>query len=971
MKKRCNTSRFWIVWVCFWVVLLFIGCGGGDDTSGSSTTAGGESETITGTDGDAGSYPEAFFTVSVAAGSYPLSVQFNASGSTDDDGIGMYEWDFGDGVTGDGVEIWHTYQLPGNYTAQLTVTNLDGLSDTATRGIDVSSLYSISGAVGRGDYVMADSDINDPNAPYTANDSIADAQKAFVPCSVSGYVNVAGTGADGRSFTAGDVDDFYQVDLTSGMQIALYMAEDPGGADLNLYLWDSDESQVGASITSDSAVETLSSPGAGTYYVQVEAGSSASAYTLTIGLSVASTVSQPLSSSYDFVPGEVLVRFEEDGGDDVTHLAGSGGHVSSMGFYTRSGDGGRDRLLKRSTAVDDTTFFTRLGVQSDFSRSLSHGSIDDENRARLETLWMVRALRNQPGVVYAEPNYIVKAFATTPDDTYYGYQWHYPLIDLPDAWEITTGSEGEVVVAVLDTGVLLTHPDLSGQLVDGYDFVDGDDDPTDEYEDCFHGTHVTGTIAAASNNGTGVAGVAWNQNWSASVMPLRVLDDTGSGSMDDILAAVRYAAGLGSTDDGDTLAAPVDVINLSLGGGGYSSIAAATFQEARDEGVIVIAAAGNEASSEVMYPAGYDGVVSVSAVGYGGSFAASYSNYGSTIDVAAPGGTSADNNDDGYVDGVLSTCAESSGGTITMGYAFLMGTSMATPHVSGVVALMKAFYPELTPGEFDLMLAGGYLTQDLGSEGWDQRYGWGLINAYQAVSMVENGGIAEDLPAILSVSPKTLSFGASLTSADVAVSCSGGDLVLESDSPSWSASATWLTVTATGDVDEMNGMGTYTVTVSREGLSAGLYSDTISFATEDSEVQVSVTMRVASDSEAADNSYYYILLIDSETYDVVAQSSGPEEDGICDYTFSDLSSGDTYLIFAGTDPDNDYYICGDGEICGAYLSLENPAVITVTGELTGIDFVTDTIFTLSSDSGSLGTAMDLSLQRFDTEGTEQ
>jgi serine protease len=252
------------------------------------------------------------------------------------------------------------------------------------------------------------------------------------------------------------------------------------------------------------------------------------------------------------------------------------------------------------------------------------GIVGSEARAKMETLWMIRALQRQPDIQYAEPNFIRKALIVEPNDRYYPYQWHYPRIRLPEAWEITTGSD-DVVVAVMDTGALLLHPDLNGQFIDGYDFIsdpdislDGDgvdanpEDPGDGNigGSSFRGTHVAGTTAALSNNNIGVAGVAWH----ARIMPLRVLGYGGTGTSSDILEAVKYAAGL-EIDAGVQLDRPVDIINLSLGGSGYSHIEEAIYEEVRDQGVIIIAAAGNDGNNNPMYPAGYDSVVSKKCAG--------------------------------------------------------------------------------------------------------------------------------------------------------------------------------------------------------------------------------------------------------------------------------------------------------------------------------------------------------------------
>jgi serine protease len=625
-----------------------------------------------------------------------------------------------------------------------------------------------------------------------------------------------------------------------------------------------------------------------------------------------------------------------------------------MGLHIQTGAAGRESLLRLDAAADRDTVFEILGIKAAFDRSITPGTMDSTTRAKLETLWMVRALEKQPGVALAEPNYIRKPLLE-PNDSFFNYQWHYPLINLPDAWDITTGNS-DVVVAVVDTGVLFDHPDLAGQLMAGYDFIsrtdislDGDgadafpDDPGDRNNvdgtSTFHGTHVAGTIAAATNNGTGVAGIAWHTR----IMPLRALGN-GGGSSYDIIQAVRYASGLETDYTGIKLDEPVDIMNLSFGGDSYSAIEAAVYQEARDQGVIIIAAAGNGGTSGKVYPAAYDGVVSVSAVTIDEE-RASYSSYGDTIDVTAPGGSSTDVNRDGYADGVLSTMGDDSGMEISMEYVFSIGTSMAAPHVAGVVALMKALYPALTPDEFDALLEGGHLTRDIGDTGRDNQFGWGLIDAYQAVLIAQQDGVTGTIPAILSVRPSTLNFGSMRASAEVTAQNSGN-----TDEPltvtGFSTDTAWLSVEAL-DVDA-DGLGTYTVSVNRQGLADGTYSGRVTFTADANQANIIASMQVGTSPEASGGGYHYIRLLDPDTYETRRQVGSAGEEGIYSYTFSGLSDGDRFIIVAGTDPNNDGELCSTGEACGAYLSLDQPVAITVESDATNIDFSTDINLSLST-----------------------
>ncbi len=326
---------------------------------------------------------------------------------------------------------------------------------------------------------------------------------------------------------------------------------------------------------------------------------------------------------------------------------------------------------------------------------------------------ILNSLKNEPGVIYAERNAYAYALMV-PNDPYYKYQWHMTRIGVEDAWDLATGTG--VIVAVVDTGIKQTLEDLANtQFVPGYDFVNDDNDPTDDEG---HGSHVAGTIAQSTNNGVGVVGVAFN----AKLMPVKVLDFRGSGTYDDIADGIYYAVDNGA-----------DIINMSLGGSSSLSVLEDAVNYAWSHGVVIVCAAGNESSSDPSYPAAYDAAISVSATTSIDTLA-SYSNYGSTIDIAAPGGDSGDNNGDGYDDMILQNTFSRTG----EGYYFYAGTSMASPHVAGTAALVKSANPNLTNAEIRDILES--TAEDLGDPGWDQYFGNGLVNAYAAVQSALGGG---------------------------------------------------------------------------------------------------------------------------------------------------------------------------------------------------------------------------------------
>jgi serine protease len=336
----------------------------------------------------------------------------------------------------------------------------------------------------------------------------------------------------------------------------------------------------------------------------------------------------------------------------------------------------------------------------------------------------IKEFKKRADVIYAEPNYIAYALMT-PNDPYYKYQWHldnpvYGGIQMEKAWDISTGSNS-VVVAIVDTGIAYENygkycqaPDLANTcFVAGYDFVNSDSHPNDDNN---HGTHVAGTVAQSTNNNLGVAGVAFN----TCLMPVKVLDSRGSGSYANVANGIIYAADHGAK-----------VINLSLGGSSDSATLKDAVAYAYSKGVTVVAACGNDNASSCLYPAAYDDyVIAVGATQYDET-KAPYSNYGPSLDLVAPGGnTSLDQNGDGYADGVLQQTF-ATGRYCSFAYYFFQGTSMATPHVSGVAALLIANGNATTPDQVRTALQE--TAEDLGEPGRDDTYGYGLVNAYAAL----------------------------------------------------------------------------------------------------------------------------------------------------------------------------------------------------------------------------------------------
>lgn len=423
----------------------------------------------------------------------------------------------------------------------------------------------------------------------------------------------------------------------------------------------------------------------------------------------------------------------------------------------RAASAERSQQTAKQQDLDRVAALTGLNVQH--SRVLATGADLVEvsgDRTRFAsyadvTRQVLVAFAQNPAVDYVEPDRRMRA-VLTPNDTNFASQWDLTDttggVRMPAAWDIATGAG--IKVAVLDTGIT-PHSDLSGQTVGGYDFIsdsaaarDGnarDSNPNDEGDwygnnECeigypadsssWHGTHVTGTVVALTNNAKGVASMAYG----AKVVPVRVLGKCG-GSTSDIVDAIVWASG-GTVSGVAANANPAKVLSLSLGGSGACGSFQAAINTARANGSVFVVAAGNEnANVSTSSPANCSGVISVAATTKAGA-RASYSNYGSTIVVSAPGGDGS-----GGAGDILSTLNT---GTTTQGsetYAYYAGTSMATPHVSALAAAIFSLNPALTPDQVkNYITANARALPGACSGGC----GAGIINAQATLQAVSGGG---------------------------------------------------------------------------------------------------------------------------------------------------------------------------------------------------------------------------------------
>jgi serine protease len=432
---------------------------------------------------------------------------------------------------------------------------------------------------------------------------------------------------------------------------------------------------------------------------------------LLVALPVLTALAVPAGAAAgDHVPGEVIVRYE----DGTSPRAESAMERRSGTDAERALPGGSEQL-----------------------------AIEDGESVR-ET---VSELRRYPKVAYAVPNVKAHAAAFTPNDPDFRLQWNlYDAfgINMPEAWELAAlrgapGGRG-AVVAVLDSGVAYQRykrfrraPDLRRTtFVRGYDFIDNDRHPNDEFG---HGTHVAGTIAQATNNGLGTAGIAYG----AKIMPLRVLNTGGEGTAAAIARAIRYAA-----------RRHTDVINLSFEFSRYVEAVEipdvlAAIRFARRLGSVVVGAAGNETDVRVAYPARAEQVLAVGATTIRGC-EAEYSNAGKDLDVMAPGGGWDAPNTRSQWD--LDHCQPDAAGRNIFQQTFVRdgwvsrfglprnfkGTSMAAPHVAAVAALVIGtgrLGPDPTPKMVEDHIKA--TARDAGKVGFDRFYGWGIVDAAAAL----------------------------------------------------------------------------------------------------------------------------------------------------------------------------------------------------------------------------------------------
>jgi len=940
--------------------------------------------------------PTVVLTADITSGNAPLRVVFSAGKSVagnpadSSDVITDIQWYGAPEIEGNGPTLEHVFQNPGNFAVIAKVTNSDGYFDAVQTNILVSELegtLTINGTISIPSTYFADSDVNDADSISTTNNYCHTAQIIPRTSVVSGYANQPGAGEPGRSKDIGDIYDLYKITAYGGEVINLTSGDTASG-DLDLSLGDSTCVVIDASVGDGTLYETLTIPSAGVYYILVEAYSGASTYLLEIGGSQA-LASHGWNASAELVEEQLLVvesqrsssssisNARQSLGMNAANSAKVPGYEGPVLYTFSSSDAMTQQALDPGVAslTSSTTesISPKVGLPPPSSSAL---------KKKLDTLLMAKKMRSLKQFEFVEPNFIHKAFSVPNDSLYINQKWHYEQINMPKAWDRSTGA-GTVKVAVIDTGVIMNHPDLQGQLTtDGYDFIsdffnsgDGDgpdSDPSDPGDardnvlcpgsssqtSSFHGTHVAGTVGATGNNNNGGTGV----NWNVDIMPIRVLGCNGGSSL-DIADAILYAAGLPNSQNVFPNS-PANIINLSLGGGPPDIFTQRAVAAARNAGVIVVAAAGNGAlqGNPISYPASYDGVVSVGATNPDGN-RADYSTYNDYVDIAAPGGFGSEANatNSGRV---FSTFASiNPDGSISSTYTYMPGTSMAAPHVAGVASLMKGIYPSLTPDDFDTALLLGFLTTDYGVPGKDQYFGHGLIDADKALQTAEAGtsGVVADFPPLLMLSNSRSNLGATGTQVVIqAINAGGGSLTISQVSKS----ASNISVSEPNTAD---GLGDYIITINRNGLAEGVYQGAVEFMSDAGTRTLLIDYEeLPSGSEESDAGQFYTLLYNIETGTVEKQVSSVVASGAYTFSINDVTPG-IYALITGSDIDNDLTICGPGEACAVWPSMEDPDLLFANQPLTELSLNARYLSQIQGEASALDVGSDIKLKKIPSD----
>ena len=790
---------------------------------------------------------------------------------------------------------------------------------------DIKDTYTINGTLYSNRYTVVDGDVQN-TLKYTVrdNNSLSNAQVLQNPTDVIGHIgdntvdivivengfcfdNDDDGACDTQTLENFDTEDWYKVTAAPNLTVTLQnegliyedLPDNPGSfycceydsMDLDLLLYNEDGSLANYSYT-DSSTSTrkiIALPDSGTFYAVVKANSGHAKYVLTFGSNVEGASAAYFNPDDNFAKDR-FISYIPFGPEFVAN----GNETYPVDIYPDS-----DIATKFIQADQDDRKGLRrfnLSVESEFRRIFGESHLDNiqGNPEQVEYLKHWKVLQHYKELhprLNLELDLKAKLTNFTRDPRW-NLQWNLQQIGLETALTAIGQGTKDVAVAVLDGGGPLadsTADSTSAFLPGGFDFVDFDNDPTDPQSSSgSHGTHVGSTIAAL-NDGNNING------FGIGVVSMRVMGTSGTGFTSDIIQGLLFAGGLpnstGSVYQGAT---PIKAMNLSLGstGGGCSSSYQGVFNDLYDRNISVVSSSGNaaqEAPGAYGYPASCENVISVGATAATG-LRAYYSTYNDAVDIAAPGGdVGADVNADGYSDGVLAFDSNED-------LAFYQGTSMASPHVAGAIGILYALVPELLASQVDALIIDGHLVDDIGPEGKDDDYGYGLLNINKAVArIIDEEGLDFTYG---SINPGTANLGLEFNSYDITVSKVGdGELSVASITNDLPSAVTISEI----DVDE-SGFGTYRLTFDRSSLPDGLYRTNTRVTFSNENIQSSVaTFQVGPERERPYVEFVstYLYQVDEVggTISLVFGNDGEMVDGEVAFTAENLPDGQYYFSY--------------------------------------------------------------------------
>lgn len=788
--------------------------------------------------------------------------------------------------------------------------------------------FNIGGSLNGADYLEEDFDTNDPNTGGDFNNSPLTSQDlGSMPIQVNGFVTATPTGIAGSNFeNTTDPEDYFELSVTESAEIVLEISDfessSPTAVDLDLEVYDGLGNLLYASQQVDSQTEAVSIPAGSNYEVLVRAVSGQSLYILSIQPTATITVSAARSQ----------IRVESVMPEQVSMRTDDNSFTSASTAITP--------LAPKLARLELDTF--DLSTKRDFGKHF-RDALTDQNQARQEdTLRAMKELNQRAGEDVFEPVSRVRRAGVDTDVDFID-QWGLADIDWPLAQQLLEGYSlpGDPIIAVIDDGFLVDHPDIAPVLFDQRDFVpssvDGDgydasaaDDaiPSDDGEFChtFHGSRVA-SIATAPVNGTAMAGVFPG----AKLMALKIgYNRTPECEFlsGDLVNAIRYAAGLQNIS-GALPPRRADVINLSLSTDMPYAALEDAINAATAEGVVVVASSGNSSpdrsDTEPVYPAAYDNVISVNALDSYGSVAFYSLNY-PQIDLLAPGGDlSLDVDDDGRPDGILGAAARLAGDVFELGFGFSQGTSFSSPHVAGAIGLLMAINPDLTPADIRNLLDAGALTDPTPT--LNQRTGQGTLSLAKLVQ-AGLGSAPLSMPITYGHTyPERMPFGFGVSSASFDLLKSGPDSLTVANVEV--QDATWDSDNGSIEVNAVNldtdGFGEYRVSLNRGFIPTGLHTAEVVFTFDDGSkaaLQLSLSRLTLNSGQGETSPIYIQALRDDGTGTFVLEGVTLEAGGAESFWgINNLDAG-TYRLVYGTDTDFDGELCDPGELCGYYPAVD-------------------------------------------------